>query len=176
MKVQLSAHPAFPPRSVQAVDVEVDVSEPGGLRLRYSVRATGGLKLPELTAPERTDGLWQTTCFELFGKRDGGPGYNEFNFAPSSEWAAYAFDDYRSGMRDLDIPSPEIVLEHSRHVDMLVNVQLPEQLASGSITFGLSAVIEEADGTKSFWALRHPAEQPDFHHPEGFALVLPVPE
>lgn len=40
----------------------------------------------------------------------------------------------------------------------------------------LSAVIEEKDGTKSYWALRHPPGKPDFHHPDCFALTLEAPE
>jgi len=40
---------------------------------------------------------------------------------------------------------------------------------------GLSAVIEETDGTKSYWALRHPPGKPDFHHPDCFALTLGAP-
>ena len=36
----------------------------------------------------------------------------------------------------------------------------------------LAAVIEEVDGTKSYWALRHPPGKPDFHHPDCFALTL----
>jgi len=39
---------------------------------------------------------------------------------------------------------------------------------------GLSAVIEEIDGTKSYWALAHPPGKPDFHHPDCFALTLPA--
>ena len=35
-----------------------------------------------------------------------------------------------------------------------------------------TAVIEEADGTKSYWALAHPSDKPDFHHPDSFALDL----
>jgi len=51
----------------------------------------------------------------------------------------------------------------------------------GLITFegliiGLSAIIIEAHGTKSYWALRHPPGPPDFHHPDCFALTLPAPE
>ena len=38
----------------------------------------------------------------------------------------------------------------------------------------LSAVIEEADGTKSYWALAHPPGAPDFHHPDCFALRIPA--
>jgi hypothetical protein len=44
----------------------------------------------------------------------------------------------------------------------------------GSIA--LSAVIEEKDGTKSYWALKHPPGKPDFHHRDCFALTLPAPE
>ncbi len=38
----------------------------------------------------------------------------------------------------------------------------------------LSAVIEEKEGTKSYWALKHPPGKPDFHHPDCFALTLPA--
>ena len=39
---------------------------------------------------------------------------------------------------------------------------------------GLSAVLEEKDGTKSYWALAHPnADKPDFHDPACFAAHLP---
>jgi hypothetical protein len=41
---------------------------------------------------------------------------------------------------------------------------------------GLSAVIEAADGSRSYWALRHPSSAPDFHHPDCFALTLAAPE
>ena len=40
---------------------------------------------------------------------------------------------------------------------------------------GLCAVIEEKDGTKSYWALAHPpGDKPDFHDPACFALELPA--
>ncbi len=38
---------------------------------------------------------------------------------------------------------------------------------------GLSAVIEAIDGTFSYWALAHPSDKPDFHHPDSFVLELP---
>ena len=51
----------------------------------------------------------------------------------------------------------------------------PDILRAGA-RIALSAVIEEVDGTKSYWALRHPPGAPDFHHPDCFALELPAPE
>ena len=42
-------------------------------------------------------------------------------------------------------------------------------LESGkSWDLGLSVVLEETDGTKSYWALAHPPETPDFHMPDCF--------
>jgi hypothetical protein len=38
---------------------------------------------------------------------------------------------------------------------------------------GLSAVLEEKDGTKTYWALAHPSEKPDFHAPGCFVARLP---
>jgi hypothetical protein len=37
---------------------------------------------------------------------------------------------------------------------------------------GLSAVIEDRSGQKSYWALAHPPGRPDFHHEDCFALEL----
>jgi hypothetical protein len=42
------------------------------------------------------------------------------------------------------------------------------------LRIGLSAVIESNDGL-SYWALRHPADKPDFHRADGFALLLEPP-
>ena len=42
------------------------------------------------------------------------------------------------------------------------------------LRIGLSAVIEASDGL-SYWALRHPADKPDFHDADGFALLLEPP-
>jgi hypothetical protein len=40
------------------------------------------------------------------------------------------------------------------------------------LLIGLAAVIEAADGSLSYWALRHPPGKPDFHHRGAFALEL----
>ena len=45
-------------------------------------------------------------------------------------------------------------------------------LPPGPARLGLTAVIEEAGGRLSYWALRHPAERPDFHDAGGFALEV----
>jgi hypothetical protein len=49
---------------------------------------------------------------------------------------------------------------------------LPPGPADAPLRIGLSAVIEDRDGSLSYWALRHPHGKPDFHHPDAFALEL----
>ena len=39
----------------------------------------------------------------------------------------------------------------------------------------LAAVIEEEGGAKSYWALSHPADKPDFHDPTCFTATLAAP-
>ncbi|QLQ12045.1 MAG: hypothetical protein HZY74_00360 [Brevundimonas sp.] len=46
-------------------------------------------------------------------------------------------------------------------------------LPLGPCRIGLTAVIEDTDGTISYWALAHPSDKPDFHHPDSFVLELP---
>ena len=43
------------------------------------------------------------------------------------------------------------------------------------LRIALAAVVEARDGSRSYWALRHPAPSPDFHHANGFAIALPPP-
>lgn len=131
---------------------------------------------PSYLPRKREDNLWKTTCFELFAKAVGQPGYLEFNFSPSGSYAAYEFDDYRNGMRKADVGHLDMdaVLWDDKF-QMIVEPVYPD-CGEGDWQVGLSAVIEETDGTKSYWALRHPPGPPDFHHPDCFALTLAAPD
>jgi hypothetical protein len=37
-------------------------------------------------------------------------------------------------------------------------------------------VIETTEGVVAYWALAHPSDKPDFHHPETMTLALPAAE
>lgn len=131
----------------------------------------GSLALPEPQEAGRTDGLWQHTCFEAFVGR-GDNGYAEFNLSPSGQWAAYDFDSYRGGMRNREVLAPKITVE-SGPFEVVLTADLDVAVLSGALA--LSAVIEETDGTKSYWALAHAPGRPDFHHAACFAATLPAP-
>jgi hypothetical protein len=133
------------------------------------------LNLPTLlTLAGSADGLWQHTCFEAF-VANGESGYREFNFAPSGEWAAYAFTDYR--LRDSTwqaAQSPRITTQRDAE-SFELSATLPAALFptdTATLLLGLTAVIETTDGMLSYWALKHPGERPDFHLREGFCLRI----
>ena len=178
----LVPHAATPCEAVSTIEVEVTTKGGGALDLAYAVEGDlTRVRLPETAPPKRVDGLWRHTCFEAFIAPEygapavaGGP-YVELNFSPSSEWAGYAFDGYRSGMRPLEeLEAPMITLDRDAgggrwSVRVAVNVG---RFKGTRTRLALAAVIEGADGRLGYWALRHPSEKPDFHHPGGFAADL----
>jgi hypothetical protein len=158
-------------------DIEVDVVRPraGSLVFCYTVAGNiGDLVLPPVTAPKRADELWRHTCFEAFVRSLSDGGYYEFNFAPSTQWAAYQFSGYRNGMRAAtEIGAPKIKARFAPACCMLqVALALDELLPESPWRLGLSAVIEETSGRKSYWALAHPPGKPDFHHSDCFKAKL----
>jgi hypothetical protein len=173
MRLALTPHPDFPSNAIAALEVEIVRAGPERLELVYRARGgIAGLLVPAHADPERTDGLWAATCFELFAKPAGGEAYCEFNFAPSSQWAAYAFDGYRAGMRELALEAPAIETSASDDVfELRVAVEASALRAGAQVA--LTAVIEETSGAKSYWSVRHAAGKPDFHHAESFAVELP---
>jgi hypothetical protein len=171
-KYRLIPHPAMPHPAI-TLDVEVTRLDGGGLRLWYVVAgAIEKLRVPEWGEPTRADGLWQATCFEAFIRDGDGTAYDEVNLTSSRQWAAYSFDACRAGMRQKDMLEPEISVA-SWAESLAVGIDLTA-IPPGRLWVNLTAVIEETDGTKSYWALAHPAEKPDFHHPDGFVLELPA--
>jgi hypothetical protein len=160
---------------VRSLGAGVSTGAGGTLTVSYSLAGDlSRIRIPELGASRFADELWQHTCFELFARPDGSDAYYEFNFSPSGEWAVYAFDRYREGMRRVEgararriaVTRQDDVLELEATVDAR-NIGVTRPLFAA-----VSAVIEEIDGTLSYWALAHPEGKPDFHHASAFALRL----
>lgn len=177
MQFNLAPHPATPP-STPGFDVWVDVqyaymlSQTASLHLWFCVGAPlQRFVVPEPAESHRKDRLWETTCFEAFLQTDGDRSYREWNFAPSGDWAAHDFADYRKNAQEPEIDSP-----HVDRQDNLTWWEIGVALSLESRTdwkVGLSAVLEEKDGTKSYWALAHPnADKPDFHNADCFVAKL----
>lgn len=166
--------------AVTRIEVEARRPRPGHLLLRYLVTGTmRDLRLPPLTVPARSDGLWRHTCFEAFLRAAPDGAYTEVNFAPSLHWAAYRFSGYRSGMRVADeIGMPRVeVRSDTGSFELQAALELggvPDLPGDGVWRLGLSAVIEDTSGGLSYWALAHAPGDPDFHHSDCLALELPA--
>ena len=129
--------------------------------------------IPKLTEPSRADELWRTTCFEAFFQAAGADSYREWNFAPSGNWAAYDFSAYREGMNGAKVGAPPYIRMEDNFTWWTVGATIAVEPGQ-PWRLGLSAVLEEKDGTKSYWALAHPpGDKPDFHHPDCFIAQLP---
>lgn len=177
MLLTLAPHPATPPpdpafKVWATVDHSAAFGAMATTNIWFGVGAPAArFVLPEASEPGRAYNLWQTTCFEAFLKTEGVDAYREWNFAPSGDWAAYDFSGYREDIAEAAIDAPPYI----RMEDNLTWWALGATIAVESERIwqlGLSAVLEEKDGTKSYWALRHEAERPDFHHPDCFAARL----
>ncbi|MEG3175719.1 DOMON-like domain-containing protein [Sphingomonas sp. RB3P16] len=146
------------------------------LLLTFVVHGNEHVALPDWVASARTDGLWKTTCCELFLAVPGADAYSEFNYSPSTRWAAYRFKAYRAGGTDLALTLDPHVDRGDDNSEYLVEVEQDLfDLPAGPWQMGLSAVIEETDGTKSYWALAHAPGPPDFHNRDCFIATLPAP-
>lgn len=174
MRATLVPHPDTPSSAVSQISVDI-VRAGNKFSLRYEARgAIEKLALPARATAERTDELWKHTCFEAFARCDNDR-YYEFNLSPSTQWAAYSFDSYRNGMHNAAIPAPHIETCIDSDV-FILNAMLDFSALAlpDDCVFALTAIIEGADGAKSYWALAHAPGKPDFHHADGFTLHVPV--
>ena len=169
MRVILQPHPTSPISPVKQIFVDFERVNRWRFWARFELRgALSQVVWPASVSGGRADDLWRTTCFEAFLKGDGS--YWEFNFSPSQQWASYSFDAYRSGQRQAaEVAAPAQLELEEDYAEFEVTFEQPP----GVTRLGLSAVIQTIDGAISHWALAHPSDTPDFHHPDSFILDLP---
>ena len=173
MRLPLELHPDSIGTAVTGIAVNVTHPQPNQLLLAYSVSAAvRDLRIPPRVESGRADELWMHTCFEAFIRTSTDAGYYEFNFSPSTQWAAYEFTGYRSGMQiATTIQAPPIAMGFQpSSFTLSTRLELDQiKLARGEKWhLGLSAVIEEQNGRTSYWALTHPPGKPDFHCADCF--------
>jgi hypothetical protein len=178
----LLCHPATPDDILTSLTVEVDSLTTDLLVLYYRISGDiDRLELPPQAASKFQDELWRHTCLEAFIALPDSDVYFEFNFAPSSQWAVYRFDDYRQGMTPLHpIPPPRVMVRRrDNELEADIDIHLgaipgltADEIQGRELRLGVSAVMRSDLGRISYWALAHPPGKPDFHHRDGFALSL----
>jgi hypothetical protein len=177
-QIFLSAHPTSQSDCIQRLDVRLAFPSPAFVTLTYTLRGDmSRIRVGSEATPGPADGLWKHTCFEAFIQPGGSPGYYEFNFSPTRQWAVYRFDSYRQGMTPMELASPPdiSVRKAQDQLELQSTFPLPISAAAGGARrtrLGLAAVVEEESGRLCYWSGRHPEGKPDFHHADGFAFEL----
>lgn len=118
----------------------------------------------------RLDELWKTTCLEVFVSAGLAPSdpYLEVNCSPNGNWNAYSFSSYRQGMARPANITVRLKERSSQHNEARFRVEISSTQPLLASHLGLSAVIEFSTGEKSYFALKHPAAQADFHDKNGW--------
>jgi len=159
---------------IRAVTARIDATATG-FEAEFRLDGTlEGIVLPPSGPSIRADGLWKSTCFEIFWQGIGEEGYREFNFAPSGKWAAYGFDSYREGMREAAVNAIAVSCSHASargSGEMVLRANVAADLASPA-QVGLSAVIEHRGGGLQYWALAFAPGPPDFHSEACRQLIV----
>lgn len=178
MRQLLKLHPESRCSAVARIEAEVACPQMNILSLSYFVTGKmSDIHFPPTIESTRGDELWRHTCFEAFIRPSSSEEYYEFNFAPSTQWAAYRFSRYRSEMKvaeDIGAPRIEVQSDHGSYVlqASIVLDCLSSLTRKAAWRLGLSAVVEDTSGLKSYWALAHPPGKPDFHHDDCFAHTM----
>jgi hypothetical protein len=177
----LTPHPETGCDAVRKIEASALWSHDGSLAVGFALTGDlSRLSIPPLGPTRKSDRLWEHTCFEAFVAVKDSPAYYEFNFAPSGEWAAYAFRSYREPMPLAEKSSTAQITAESAGESLQLDASLWMDCLmaihpGARLSVALSAVIEDNRGRLSYWALKHPARKPDFHHRDGFALEMERP-
>lgn len=178
----LRCHPHTPCGAVEEVTAEIGLDT--GM-LVVAVRIVGELaRLRIPTDSERLDPdrLWAHTCCELFvapfvgdAYPRGALAYVEWNFSPNGQVARFEFSAYRQRRPSSASAAGAAAWACSDRAGGALALDARAPLppdTGGAARISITAVVEDEGGALSYWALRHPTDRPDFHHPDGFALSL----
>lgn len=176
IRLQLQCHPDSPRGGTAGVTATLTCRDTGGLMIHFDIAGDlSRLVLPPPQVPARVDGLWHSTCCEVFIRTAQQAAYREFNCAPSEAWQAYDFNDYRAG-RQLAVVAPPPCSWSVTPERLTLSVHLnAAHLPAPPWRLNLAAVIAQKGLPLSYWSLAHPTTHPDFHHPDAFVLELEPP-
>ncbi len=161
---------------VSGIEARITGRDENWLRFRWRIEGASELIVPKFAGKGRADGLWQATCFELFLQPDGGEAYCEYNLSPSERWNAYDFTGRREGMTERPMPHEPGCTIRLGSSFAIFDAAIPSGgLPVSGCAMGITCVIEENGGRKSYWALEHPGAEPDFHDPACFTARLAAP-
>lgn len=161
----------------KSLNIRADFFQTSGEHLLIEFEISGALDHvawpASLDQDPRRDGLWQHTCLEAFysASTDKAAPYTEINCSPNGCWNAYSFSSYRTGMTPSSITTVRLKQRECHSDSARFQIEITSTAPLNIQSLGLAAVIEFANGEKSYWALHHPEAQADFHNKAGWSLA-----
>jgi hypothetical protein len=130
---------------------------------------------PPANPPSRQFHLWEATCFEFFIGIPGDANYWEFNLSPSGDWAIFALDDYRQGLRDETAFTslPFKVDRYPNYITLSLEFDLSELVfLEQDLEMSVTTVIKSSQNELSYWAITHSGKEADFHLRDSFVIKI----
>jgi hypothetical protein len=174
-------HPFEPRWELDSIQLDGEaVWRDGRLHGRFALRSgAASLRWPIMALPPaRRDGLWQSTCLEVFIAAQGHSAYWEVNLAPNGDWNVYALSGYRENLRPVvEISSlPYLLRRSDTELQMEFQLDLSRWISpTQPLEVSLTAVLDHPGYGLSYWAWQHSGEQPDFHRRDSFQRLHPLP-
>lgn len=126
-----------------------------------------------LSEKSRQDELWRHTCLEAFFSSEltASSPYFEINCSPSGNWNAYGFSSYRQGMclANLTVELTQVEINSESAV---FEICISGTCLRHAKHCGITSILEFNDGSKAYFALKHPGNQADFHLKDSFIISL----
>ncbi|MDD1444212.1 hypothetical protein MEO93_28515 [Dolichospermum sp. ST_sed3] len=133
------------------------------------------INIPKLIYGERKNNLWKNSCFEFFVSETNSSKYFEFNLSPSSDFNIYAFDDYRTNMKEfIDLKNPSInIINKNDKLFLEIQINIKDLFKTKiPLKLGISAIIKDINNECYYFSLVHSKPIPDFHDRNSFIIDL----
>ncbi len=176
MIVNFALQPFTTDRKLPQIEINGRVSRKGN-NLSIEYQLFGDLNAISIdspsSVPSRKLHLWEATCFEFFIGIPGDRNYWEFNLSPAGDWAVFALDDYRQGLRDeLAFTALPFKVDHyPNYITLNLEFDLSELiLAEQDLELSVTTVIKSSQNEFSYWAIAHKGKEADFHLRDSFVI------
>lgn len=162
------------------LQVCVELAASNGLEFDFIIDDPTGCV--DWSYPEGVDKLYEHSCFEIFMSCSDCSRYVELNLSARNDMRCYWFDDYRRPVDYQDLSGysePKVSFRTSQinvnQSDKLVHCRgrfeldsIAQFLGSAVSKVGLSVILKHNNGERSYWALKHSSDKPDFHDSRSF--------
>lgn len=160
---------AFNDENKASVQVASVFHQDGIFDITFDIVAEPLVVADEVDHVRRRDGLYRSTCAEIFVRRS--ESYLEFNFSPSGEWCVYFFNAYRQ-RNQMPIEALNPLIRFCREwndgrlrLDLKIDLHAFFMRLNWSVNALLwqPTMVLDHGSDRSYWAIVHPGSSPDFH-------------